>query len=76
MVWLDANIINCSFERGVFPNDWKTTKVIPIPKIINTALAGEFRPINTLDFDAKIIEKIAEDQLLAYIEENNLMVNI
>lgn len=81
-VWFDAfeycgyfqmNIINASLSTGVLPKAWKISTVTPIQKIKNTARANEFRPINTLPNDAKVIEKIVKEQLTEYIEKNNIL---
>lgn len=79
-VWFDAydycghfisSIVNTSLSEGVVRDEWKISNVTPIPKIKNTA--NEFRPINTLPTDAKIIEKVVKTQLIEYIEDNNLL---
>lgn len=84
MVWNDSmeyighfmsQIINQSLETGIIPEIWKTSHVIPIPKINNTQNASEFRPINTLPNDEKILEIIVKKQLIYYIEKNNLLSN-
>lgn len=81
-VWRDAfeycghfltNIINHSLKSGVYPDEWKKSTVIPIPKIKNTNIANNFRPINTLPNDEKVIEKVVKNQLVDYIEKNDLI---
>lgn len=82
LVWYEAieycgyfvtDIVNQSLKSGVFPSEWKTSTVTPIPKIKNRKQASEFRPINTMPNDEKIIEHIVKKQLAKYIEENNLI---
>lgn len=82
MVWNDAMdyiayfttvVINEAIETANLPNVWKTSTVTPIPKIRNTSIAGEFRPINSLPVDAKMIESIIKEQLISYLEENNII---
>lgn len=81
-VWFDsseycghflADIINESLITGFFPNEWKTTTVIPIPKIKNTKNADEHRGINTLPIDEKVIEVVVKNQLVKFIEDNKLI---
>lgn len=82
MVWLDAMdyighfmtcIMNEVIETGVIPRAWKISTITPIPKIKNTAKAEEFRPINTTDVDEKIFELIVKNQLVNFIEENQIL---
>lgn len=66
-------IINESLETGIYPDKWKETLVIPIEKIKNSKKYNEFRPINMITCEAKIIEKIVNMQLNKYLEENNII---
>lgn len=81
-VWFDAfeycgyfinDIVNTSLSKGIVPDEWKISTVTPIPKIKNTMNASQFRPINSLPNDEKIIEKIVKEQLVQYIENNNIL---
>ena len=80
-VWFDSmeyigyfitKTINESLNTGNFPTQWKISTVTPIPKISNTNVAANFRPINELPVDEKICECLVKDQLLKYINENDL----
>lgn len=66
-------IINESLKTGYFPNIWKLATVVPIPKIAGTVKAEEFRPINTLPVDEKILETVVKVQLMSYVEKNNIL---
>lgn len=81
-VWHDAlqytgyfltMIINESLLTGEVPDIWKVATVHPIPKVKNTNKASEFRPINTMPVDEKIIESVVKAQLTKYVEENNIL---
>ncbi|XP_075167997.1 uncharacterized protein LOC142240182 [Haematobia irritans] len=65
--------INDSLERGIFPEKWKETMVIPIEKVQRTKKYEEFRPINTLMTCEKILEKVVKEQLEKYIEKNGIL---
>lgn len=67
------DIINKSFETGIFPETWKHTMVMPIKKIPKTNKCEEYRPINVLKTCEKIIEKVVKEQLDKYIEENKIL---
>lgn len=46
---------------------------MPILKIAGTRKAEEFRPINTLPVDEKILETLVKRQLMSFVEENNIL---
>lgn len=82
IVWNDAmdyigfflcQIINESLMNGVFPDDWKTATITPIPKISNTMKANEFRPINSMPNEEKILECVVKEQLMKFLETNNII---
>lgn len=60
-------------KTATFPNEWKISTVVPIPKINNTKNACDFRGINMLENDAKICEIAVKNQLVSYIESNNIL---
>ena len=68
-----AKIINISLETGVFPSDWKTSKVTPIYKSGARDCIENYRPISIISAISKIIEKIVHRQLSAYLENNSLL---
>ncbi|XP_046750156.1 uncharacterized protein LOC124413536 [Diprion similis] len=41
-------LVNKSMQEGVFPETWKTSTVVPIPKVTGSKKAEEHRPINML----------------------------
>lgn len=68
------HIINVSLSEGQFPEQLKLSTVTPIPKVTNTNLACNFRPINTLPPIEKVIEMAVYDQLVNYLSENNILM--
>jgi ribonuclease HI len=56
--------LNKSLRTGIFPEPWKTAKVIPIAK----ATPNEYRPISLLSTMSKIFEKIIEQRIRESIE--------
>jgi hypothetical protein len=69
-----VGIINQSFDEGVFPSAFKTSTVIPIQKVPKTIKSEEFRPINMLPVYEKAMEIVVKDQLSAFIDENNILI--
>lgn len=43
-----AYIVNRLLDQGTFPDEWKGSVVVPVPKIRGTIKIEEFRPINKL----------------------------
>ena len=61
-----THLFNCSIGTSIFASDWKSGKVIPIPKTKQTQYATNWRPICLLSLPGKILEKFVHRQL--YIE--------
>ena len=70
-----AQIINNSMIEGIFPSNWKTSVIVPIAKVKNTIKVEEFRPINTLPCDEKILETVIKNQLVIYLEDKKVIIN-
>lgn len=69
-----TEMINYSFETGIFPDELKIAKVIPIYKNKgNKTSATNYRPISILPIFSKIYETIVKSRLTAYLIENQLL---
>ena len=66
-------IFNLSIKTGIFPEDWKTARVTPIYKSDDKAECGNYRPISVISNVAKIFEKLIYNQLLAFLNENEII---
>ncbi|XP_033636732.1 uncharacterized protein LOC117297694 [Asterias rubens] len=74
MLPLITRVINLSLSTGIVPCIFKTSHITPVPKKSlqdPDDLAG-YRPIANLMFLSKILEKIVDNQLRAYLREHNL----
>ena len=69
-----TQIINKSFEEGIFP-DLKKAKVIPLHKDGLKLDENNYRPISLLIVWSKIIERALFIRIYAYIEYHNLLFN-
>jgi hypothetical protein len=67
-----SNLINQSIKTGVFPNQLKIAKIIPIFKSKNEHVLSNYRPISILPSISKIFEKIMYNQVYNHFNENNL----
>lgn len=68
------DIINTSLSKGVFPESWKVSVVIPVQKVANTKLSTEFRPINTVPVYEKLLEQVVKQQLQDFCDANSVLV--
>ena len=62
-----------SLSTGVFPMDWKCSKLLPIYKSGAQDNIEHYRPISVIPAISKVIEKIAHRQLSSYLEESNVL---
>jgi len=65
-----VDIINNSLREGCCPEGWKTSTIIPIPKIEKAKKASEFRPINMLPIFEKVLELVVKKQIETFFEDN------
>ncbi|GFS69874.1 putative RNA-directed DNA polymerase from transposon X-element [Trichonephila clavipes] len=68
------DIINCSWNRGQLPQDWRRATVIPIKKCGKTDGTPEsFRPIALTSITCKIMEKMVLRRLTFHLHSHNLL---
>ena len=70
-----SRIFNLMFYSGIFPDIWKTARIIPLFKKGNVNIVSNYRPISILSCTSKIFEIIIKNRMLDYLEEHNLIVN-
>ena len=66
-------LINLSINQGIFPDELKIAKVLPIYKSDDKQLIQNYRPISVLPFFSKIFEQIILNHLENFIESNNIL---
>ena len=64
-------IINQSLTSGIYPDNFKISKITPLHKKDDQTVISNYRPISLLPTMSKIIERIMHSQLYAYFNENN-----
>ena len=67
-----CSVFNESIRSGIFPQEWKCAKVIPLFKEGNHS-DFNYRPISIVPIVAKVFERIIYDQVYSYVTENNLI---
>jgi len=70
--WL-TEIINISYEKNVFPDCMKIANIKPIFKENNKEQISNYRPISILSTISKIFERSSTDQLVKFLEKNDLI---
>lgn len=68
-------VLNSSLSTGVVPKNFKHAVVQPLIKKpgLDPAVPANFRPISKLPFISKILEKLVHGQVMAFLEENNIL---
>jgi hypothetical protein len=66
-----VDIINESLRTGQVPESWKTSLVIPIPKVSNTKKCMSINMLSNLE---KILEIEVKEQLVQYLDVKNLVI--
>lgn len=70
-----TSIFNKCLQDGVFPTNLKQSQVIPIHKGGDKDKIINYRPISILPSLSKILEKIVNNRLVSYIEDNCILSN-
>ena len=65
-------IINQSFMSGIFPDQLKVAKVLPLYKKGESDLINNYRPISILSSLSKVFERIMHNQLTEHFRNANL----
>ena len=69
-------LLNRSFEEGIFPNIFKTAKVVPIFKKKGSRKNIEqYRPVSLINSMSKLIEKIVYKRVANFLDRNKFFTN-
>jgi len=68
-----SNVINESIRDGVFPDNLKIAKVVPIFKSGESEIPSNYRLISVLAYFSKIFEKVLYVRLNDYFTKSNLL---
>ena len=71
-----SQIINESFQSGIFPDKVKLAKVIPLFKNGCPLVASNYRPISLLSVFSKIIEKLMYGHLYKFLEKQEMLYSL
>lgn len=65
-------VLNACLAEGTFPDELKSSRVVPVFKKGNRSLVETYRPIATIPAISKVFEAVMKDQLLHLFESNGL----
>lgn len=66
-------LVNFSFQKSEFPTQLKTSIITPVPKTKEAKDPVHFRPVAVQPFLSLLIEKCAHDQVMTYLNDNNIL---
>ena len=67
------HICNTSLGQGIFPDEMKIARIIPLFKSCDKQNVSNYRPISLLPQFSKILEKIFNNRLMNFLNSNNLL---
>jgi len=67
------NIYNASLESGIFPDQLKIAKVVPVHKKGDKKNVQNYRPVALLSVFSKLLEKLVYNRLMTFIEGNGIL---
>jgi hypothetical protein len=69
------HLINLSLAQGIFPDELKLAKVIPIFKSGNLNTFTNYRPISVLPILSKLFERVYYNRLFDFLTQEKLLFN-
>ena len=70
-----TKLFNISISQGRFPECWKTSSVVPIPKSTNRSEATDYRPISLLPVVSKMLEQHFHQYITKHLNEHHPLSN-
>jgi len=67
-------LINDSLSKGICPEGWRTSTIIPISKTEKPKKASEYRSINMLPIYEKVLELVVKEKIEKYLQNNNIII--
>ena len=68
-----SSLFNLSLETASIPLEWKSANVTPIQKNGEDSVLNNYRPISVLPIVAKVMERIAFDQIYNFLQHHSLL---
>ncbi|KAG7309154.1 hypothetical protein JYU34_005076 [Plutella xylostella] len=68
-----CHIFNLCLRNGIFPASFKSSLILPLYKSGDKSSFSNYRPISILPCLSKILEKLINNRLTNYLENNNII---
>ena len=68
-----TKVFNASLLKGIFPSEWKKSRIITLKKVNIPSSPSDFLPIALLCFLSKVLEKLAHDQVVNFLTKNKIL---
>ena len=63
------DIFNCILSTGKYPDLWKMSQIVPIPKVSQPSVCKDFRPISLLFHLGKLAEQVVINKLKGVLSD-------
>ena len=70
-----TDIYNASLESGIFPDQLKIAKVIPVHKKGNKRDINNYRPIAPLSVFSRLLKKLVYNRITTFIDRNGILAD-
>ena len=70
-----TRLFNCSLRTSKFPNGWKLSSIVPLPKVKNPSFASDLRPVALTPLPGKLMEKLICSRLKIWLNSYNILSN-
>jgi hypothetical protein len=67
------HVLNLSITQGVFPNEMKIARVIPLFKGGDSAKYSNYRPVSILPLFSKLLERLMYNRILEFINKHDIL---
>ena len=68
-------LFNSSLQASIFPDSWKLSSVVPLPKVNNPKIASDLRPVALTPLPGKLMEKLMCTRLQHWLDSNKILVD-
>lgn len=69
-----TSLFNISISSGIYPDVYKTSKLIPIFKKGDRSEVNNYRPVSLLCTISKVLERVVNNRLLHHLNNHNIIV--